>query len=1092
MLVNVLPDNNKLFFSDKLTVGLGNFPKRILLEAKKTQKESGINSLCIAQEIVELSTKDKTISTPLFLYSAGYSIDKVRKTITFSFDEEAVFFNPFFIHHLKTELNITNFPNPKERIEVQNWLQNLGINLQDSHPQIIGNFHHHRFQILKELEELLFENNFSPNLTSLFGHATTSNFSLKLPKDILLEADTDHQKVFEEVTENNVVIQGPPGTGKSQVLTNLIAKVLSEEKNSIVVSEKRVALEVLVNKLSEFNLDKYCFIASSDNLSHSFLQELKSTWDYLEFYKNIPVNNLYLSEQYLDNLQMTLDILSQKKLIGEVSYHEFISLSKDFEFDQFSFSSKVPEINHFLENETLINRVYDLQISSSLGRLKKTAFKHDKIRDFDLKIARWISLVSDVENQFQFTTWSDFDTLKKDAVICQVFENDYYKKYRSIFKPNSSSQKKFLSLRKKSLKAKSILDKRATNSSQWKVNLSETETKSLLKQITSNSFFAKIKWKKRWKEISTLPYSEAEYELTEKLIQIKENNDYSEITVKFCEIGIESVDLEVEAIYQTLHAYSENDWIKITQFSQEKKSLLINSHRAIEELHRELKDAFHYQNSDNVLSILRQTQEDLGKIIPLLDELKKLDETVFNSFSRNETIDQFKGQLFTSHWVNFQAKFPAFSQFKIEQLKSKISDVIIAQKTESKLFAKSIENRIHKTFVEYHELLSTPARKLNKEQKEKKVRLRRGKAILIKEFSKTRSHPSLRELQNSEAREWIQLLKPIWLSNPTQVGKCFPLEMGVFDLAIFDEASQIPLQNAMGTIQRSRRIIVAGDEHQMGPTNYFSKGSSEQIDLLHQANYYWDKIDLKHHYRSLHPDLIAFSNQHFYKNELKAFPAFNARKPLHHYFVDNGQFIDRKNEKEAIAIAEKISSELSKNKSLGVVAFSEEQLSCIWNQLKTKDQEVLSKKVDNNQAFFKSLENVQGDECDLLFISFGYAKNEDGDFHMRFGPMNTLNGRKRLNVLLTRSRQELHFFCSIKASDFKLRENESINLLKKWIAFSEQGSGLGGVRFPFDLQPEAEDEQLTFHAIQEKLPSAIELTTLQKVLESRGWRVSYS
>ena len=411
---------------------------------------------------------------------------------------------------------------------------------------------------------------------------------------------------------------------------------------------------------------------------------------------------------------------------------------------------------------------------------------------------------------------------------------------------------------------------------------------------------------------------------------------------------------------------------------------------------------------------------------------------------------------------------------------------------EAKLFAKSIENKIHKTFVEYHELLSIPARKLSEEQKEKKVRLRRGKAILIKEFSKTRSHPSLRELQNSEAREWIQLLKPIWLSNPTQVGKCFPLEKDVFDLAIFDEASQIPLQNALGTIQRAKRIIVAGDEHQMGPTNYFSKGSSEQIDLLHQANYYWNKIDLKHHYRSLHPDLIAFSNQHFYKNELKAFPAFDADKPLHHYFVENGRFIDRRNEKEAIAIAEKISSELSKNKSLGVVAFSEEQLSCIWNQFNTKDQEILNKKIENNQAFFKSLENVQGDECDLLFISFGYAKNEDGDFHMRLGPMNTLNGRKRLNVLLTRSRQELHFFCSIKASDFKLSENESINLLKKWIAFSEQESDLVDVRFPFDLQPEIVKNQLTFQAIHEKLPSAIELTTLQKVLQSRGWSVSYS
>ena len=142
-------------------------------------------------------------------------------------------------------------------------------------------------------------------------------------------------------------------------------------------------------------------------------------------------------------------------------------------------------------------------------------------------------------------------------------------------------------------------------------------------------------------------------------------------------------------------------------------------------------------------------------------------------------------------------------------------------------------------FTAYHKMLITPARKLSETDKELKRRLRRGKAILVKEFGKTRSHPSLRELYSSEAREWIQLLKPIWLSNPAQLSKCFPLEEGMFDVVIFDEASQVPLQNALGGIHRSKRIIIAGDEHQMGPSSYFKKGGSEPMDLLHQSSYHY-------------------------------------------------------------------------------------------------------------------------------------------------------------------------------------------------------------------------------------------------------------
>ena len=259
-----------------------------------------------------------------------------------------------------------------------------------------------------------------------------------------------------------------------------------------------------------------------------------------------------------------------------------------------------------------------------------------------------------------------------------------------------------------------------------------------------------------------------------------------------------------------------------------------------------------------------------------------------------------------------------------------------------------------------------------------------------------------------------------------------------------------------------------------------------------KANYYWSKVELKHHYRSQHPELISFSNTHFYQGDLKAFPAFPTSNAIQHHYIENGRFIDRKNLQEAKSLAKSIEAVLDKKDTVGIVAFSEEQLNCIWSDMSASSQKKLSDRLDNNQGFFKSLENVQGDECDHLFISFGYAKNEDGEFHLRFGPMNTTNGRKRLNVLLTRAIKSIHFFCSVKSTDFKLSDNESINLLRQWIAFAENHSSNADLELPFGLKAEVDGHTITFEKIQKSLPNAREVATLQSVLENRGWEVRYN
>lgn len=1093
VLVHVDPENNKLLFSPmEMTLPLDIFPKTILREAEKTKKESGVNSLCFALGTVKLKIGGKNVVTPVLLSPVDFVKNKIQKTITLEILEEDAFINPFLKYYLEN----THLYSDKEKVsdqwpEIEAALNGLGLNTSEE--SIIGNFHHHRYEIVKELEELLEIEKCSENVKSILGESSQNESEdFNFQADILFPADVDHEDVFKSASAQNTVIQGPPGTGKSQVLSNVLGKILVGNNTTVVVSEKRVALEVIQKKMSVFGLDKLCFVASSDRLSHSFLQELKTTWDYYESYIPKPINNLRLSEQFEANLQMTLDLLSQDELIGGVSFHTFKSIASDVDISQFSYASRVPSIPHYLDQKSTIKELYSARLNSTVGRLKTRTIQSANFNKLDSKISSWIETFNLLKKDFNFDSWNDFSGLMKEAANCQIYENELYKKYGEIFRPNSKSQQRFLSLRKKYLKAFAEVEKIQSNQSHWKIIPSELEALALKENLKSRGFFSKIQSKKRWKEISNLPFLNAEKALEQHLSEWAIINSLTQLKVKFCEIGVEVPASEVSLIHQTLSVYSEDQWTALHAIPNEKRSRITSHHSTLEKLYFDLNSNFNLQGETLLLKFLNDLNSSFSEILARKEKIKTLDELTLETLLRNGTIDSFIGQVLNSHLTRFKEQFPALSSFDMNEVSAKVNGIVNAQSIEAELFAQAIENKVSKAFLKSHELLSVPARKLSDEQRALKARLRKGKSILVKEFSKTRSHPSLRELFNSEAREWIQLLKPIWLSNPSQLSKCFPLEEGVFDVAIFDEASQIPLANALGTIQRSKRILVAGDEHQMGPSSYFKSGNNEIVDLLHQANYYWSKVELKHHYRSEHPELISFSNTHFYQGDLKAFPAFPTSNAIQHHFIENGRFIARKNLEEAKELAKSIEGVLDQKDTFGIVAFSEEQLNCIWSEMSASSQQKLSDRLEKNQGFFKSLENVQGDECDHLFVSFGYAKNEDGEFHFRFGPMNTANGRKRLNVLLTRAIKSIRFFCSVKSTDFKLSDNESINLLRQWISFSENHAKNSKLDLPFGLNAEVNGNTITFDQIQKSLPNAREVATLQSVLENRGWKVKYN
>jgi superfamily I DNA and/or RNA helicase len=253
------------------------------------------------------------------------------------------------------------------------------------------------------------------------------------------------------------------------------------------------------------------------------------------------------------------------------------------------------------------------------------------------------------------------------------------------------------------------------------------------------------------------------------------------------------------------------------------------------------------------------------------------------------------------------------------------------------------------------------------------------------------------------------------------------------------------------------------------------------IDVLHQSAYNLPNVLLTHHYRSRDARLIAFSNRYFYGGRLRTFAEKSMNENhLKLTYVPNGQYNDGVNLIEAKVVAQLVEKALFSTEKFGVVAFSEAQLNAIYSQLPPKSQQKLEEAIENDHFFFKALEQVQGEECDHLIVGFGYGKNKEGKFDMRFGPVNMKNGEKRLNVLFSRARKSIHFVTSVERSDFSSSKNEGVQRLKDWFVYIEEQSRLSSV---------ITDSTITFKSLMEEEESFLSFLNRYRVLSQRNWEL---
>lgn len=339
--------------------------------------------------------------------------------------------------------------------------------------------------------------------------------------------------------------------------------------------------------------------------------------------------------------------------------------------------------------------------------------------------------------------------------------------------------------------------------------------------------------------------------------------------------------------------------------------------------------------------------------------------------------------------------------------------------------------------------------------------------ILRAELERQRRHMPIRQLMQRCAPA-VQALKPVFMMSPLSVAQFLPPGAVAFDMLVIDEASQVQPVDALGAIARAKQLVIVGDERQLPPTRFFSRvlnderdddeqgagaGDIESILGLCRARGLPERM-LRWHYRSRHQSLIAVSNSQFYENKLFIVPSpYNSEAGmglrLHHRpqsVYGRGQTSVNADEAKLVAAAVIDHARRSPGLTLGVATFSTQQRRAVMDEL-----ELLRRQHPEIEGFFggrpdepffvKSLENIQGDERDVIYISVGYGRDMQGHLTMNFGPLSREGGERRLNVLISRARRRCEIFSAITDEDIDLEraKGRGVAAFKLFLHYARTG-----------------------------------------------------
>ncbi len=762
------------------------------------------------------------------------------------------------------------------------------------------------------------ENLFSEEKSVNFKNANDSVDETRL--SYINDMNYAQEKVIDLVNkEQKLVIWGPPGTGKSQTITSLIAASILKGENVLVVSEKKVALDVIYSRLK--NASKYTmFIDDSEN-KQDFYQQLKEFINPTLPFRTVN-NDVYKLEEEINEILETLDKsvdLLYNKSIQDVPIFE---LYKRYVKDKDVINDLSPKKVHLMFKQVFLKPVFKELIS-----IEKTFDKYNHLNDYLAfeKSTQAYPLLLKLESKISRSNRIEFDAFHADyEIFIKAYQNAWFFKKRGLKRDFiQDNENRILFLTKK----------KALNKKYFKILLNDDSLHQYLYQNLSN--LEKLKTKHE---------------------QLTEN--------------------EVKFLDMLLHHPLVKD---IADIAKQRHYLF---------------DAFftgyleeYKAKHQKYLFILEKYQEKMNELNTLMEEKKRL------------TIESFEMELF-KHALNFSNT-------------KRIMDIKRTLESTRKLSVKA--------FIDKYQL----------------------------------------ELMNHVR---------IWMMTPEVVSSIIPLVYGMFDLVIFDEASQMYVEKGIPAIYRAKKVVIAGDSKQLRPSSLGIGRLDDEDDLFEEedlkdvsldakslldlARYKYNETILNYHYRSTYEELIAFSNYAFYEGKLIVSPnqKQSIKPPIEYVYVKDGIFYNRKNIEEAkmvVKLLRKIIRERKNNETIGVITFNSSQRDLIENYI---DSELFKKGIyqkqfekelyriedgEDRSLFVKNIENVQGDERDIIIFSMGYARDTGGVIKRRFGWLNNDGGQNRLNVAISRAKQKIYFVSSLLPEELKVDDLKSIGpkLLKDYMRY---------------------------------------------------------
>jgi superfamily I DNA and/or RNA helicase len=1063
-------------------------------------REKGEDGLLLISHFLKWKNLGEELRSPFLISNANIKYTKDFKfNYSLEFDAEVLDVNEMLRIYFKEQFNFS-FPKVVSVSAVDDFIEETKKQLEAQGAEVIGIesqptlgvFNYHNISIASDYKHLIRQEANPLNLNLLGFEKSVETH--EEPKDLrwnahfVLPADPSQEKALTCAKSKSLVIEGPPGTGKSQTIANVLAQSIAQNEKVLFVSEKRAALDVVYNRLDQAGIGELALLVhNARKEKKEIIQSIASAYHRLGqplerdaiLGKNLASWNLEEAFETIDKYYKTV----RTKRNG-FSLNELFLKDKPTEI---AFEEEwVPDLGDWLNQKDDILKINSLLQNSG----SSLVWNENAFSNFD---ARAISIADHPSTLVSYS----IQKAKSSVNALKALDN------KLEIELNIGD---LLQIRSLAKSLKWLLERNLV-----KLILDDNPLKSSYEKLRDQYFSKQALIQKRKAKTEESNFEEVSLRELESALFKCENNSGSSELKKFVKAFVTENEWFVDDIKSILKnaIHERKNEIQLTELKAKFQSQFKTSDpdNFIEQvsLLQDLSDRmqYHLVAFYDLLNQKRFPDALLREFLQNDEPFSQLESAgyVLNTDFRSLRLAEFEVALKTlNKWtfsVETEQAIKLYNSLKpnlkycldkadipildLEQaaIKRELHRAYLANPELETFNSKKLNQLFGKLNVEYEEWLKwnswklldlhvlafqrliqlseTPAAKLQNEEKQEKWSFKKGIRILRNEIDKERAHKTLRELVHTDAKNALDVLKPLYLMSPTAVAETFPCEKELFDVVVFDEASQLRLEEVLPIVHRAKRVVVVGDSEQLPPTDFFRSNAiqAETADQLQFSSFLmaakaaFKSEQLTWHYRSMSQELIQFSNAAFYKNSLKVFPSFKAPKPALKSLRVEGVYENRQNQVEAKSLVDHFANLLKNDRksSFAIITLSEAQLETIEFALdeKRKVDAAFNQLMEREEARFengafeglllKNLENMQGEERDIVLISIGYGFDKEGKFRQNFGPIMREGGDRRLNVLFSRAKAQMQVFHSFDPADLSNDNNVGIWTLKQFLKY---------------------------------------------------------